>query len=48
MKTLALMLVCAVMMVASGCAQKTESEKLRDDMNKAADKLSKEMKGFTN
>ena len=36
-----------VMLVgAVGCAQKTASEKLQDDMKKASDKLKKDMKNL--
>ena len=40
--------VLAILAVASaaGCAQKTASEQLQDDMKKASDKMSKDLKNF--
>lgn len=48
MKKSALFLLIVLGFALVGCAQKTASEQLRDDMNKAAKKLDKEVKGFLN
>ena len=47
-KTTLFLCLALVLGLAAGCAQKSESEKLRDDMNKAGKKLSSDMKGFAN
>ena len=42
-KTFAVVMVFALALVISGCAQKTASEKLQDDMNKAANQMKKDI-----
>lgn len=41
-KTLAIAMVLMLALVVSGCAKKTASEQLRDDMNKTANKMQKD------
>ena len=49
MKKIALFLMCVmVLTVAAGCAKKTASEQLRDDMKKAGNQMNKDMKSFGN
>ena len=38
-----MIMIFAVALVVSGCAQKTASEKLQDDINKAANQMKKDM-----
>ena len=49
MKKVSLLVLCAFLTVLSaGCAQKSDSEKLKEDMNKAAKKLNEDMKRMVN
>ncbi len=49
MKKLSFLMLCTFLTVlAAGCAQKSDSEKLKDDMNKAAKKLNDDMKKMVN
>ena len=48
MKKLALLVVCVFMVaLVAGCAQKSETQQLKEDMNKAGKKLSNELQGLT-
>ena len=42
-RTFAMAMVFVLALVVSGCAQKTASEKLQDDMNKAANQMKKDI-----
>ncbi len=44
MKIMATILLLVVTLSVAGCAKKTASEQLRDDMKKAANKLDKDLK----
>ena len=48
MKWTVFLILAAVSLNLAGCAQKSASEQLKDDMNKAAKKMDKEVKGFLN
>lgn len=45
-KSMALLLMLVLSLSVVGCAKKTASEQLRDDMEKAAKQVDKEVKGF--
>ena len=48
MKKLALLVVCVFMVaLVAGCAQKSETQQLKEDMNKAGKKLNNELQGLT-
>ncbi len=47
MKAFAIAMVCVMVVLGSGCAQKSESEKMMDDMNKATKKMASDMKEMT-
>ena len=42
-KLTALVMVFAIALVAAGCAKKTASEQLQDDMKKASDQMKKDL-----
>ncbi len=46
MKTLVIVMACVLMFAASGCAQKSASEQLKSDMDKAGKQLNKDMKNL--
>lgn len=46
MKKTAWLLILVMAFAIAGCAQKTASEQLKDDMKKAANKMDKEMQGL--
>ena len=48
MKKIAMMVLCVMMAgaLASGCAKKSASEQLQDDMNKAGKQMQKDMSKF--
>lgn len=46
MKYIAGFMMLAFALTAAGCAEKSASEQLKDDMNKAAKRMDKEVKGF--
>ena len=49
MKKSALFLMCVIALAAAaGCAQKSASEQLRDDMKKAGNQLNKDTKALLN
>lgn len=50
MKKIAMMILCVMVAgaFASGCAQKSASEQLRDDMNKAGKQMQKDMNKLAN
>lgn len=45
-KLFSAMLIFVLALSISGCAQKTASEQLKDDMNKAAKNMNKDLKNF--
>ena len=47
MKKATLFMICAMTLaIAAGCAQKSASEQLRDDMKKTSNQLSKDAKAL--
>lgn len=46
MRSLSVLLVLALALTAAGCAKKTATEQLRDDMKKAARELDRELKSL--
>ncbi len=46
MKKVALVLMVLSVFAAVGCARKTATEQMQDDMKKASDKLQKDMKNL--
>ena len=48
MRVLVTVMACVFMFAASGCAQKSASEQLKSDMNKAGKQMDKDMKNLAN
>ena len=48
MRVLVTIMVCVLMFATSGCAQKSASEQLKSDMDKAAKQMNKDMKSLVN
>ena len=42
-RALAVLMVCVLVVAASGCAKKTASEQLKEDMNKASNQMKKDL-----
>ena len=47
MKKVAWLMIGLLAVIGSGCAQKSASEKLQDDLNRAGKKLNSDMKEFS-